>query len=188
MSKPISGIISSTEYRARVCISAILLLIITYKVYQKAYDKDAEGLQIQKRQQQQPKKIFDELSTVFAGIYKEASEYVLSKSIDFKAAYEFEGQKNFRLLNEYKKAVDESNIVSKTNPKGIITYVNKQFCMISGYREDELIGKSHNIVRHPDMPRSAFKEMWETIKEKRTWKGVVKNLKKTVEPISSIRL
>lgn len=141
------------------------------------------------------KKAFDELSAIFSEIHKEVSEYILSKNVDFKAVYELEGQKNFRLLNEYKKAVDESNIVSKTNPKGIITYVNKQFCMISGYREDELIGKSHNIVRHPDMPRSAFKEMWETIKEKKTWKGVVKNLKKdggtyivdtTIVPITDV--
>ena len=141
------------------------------------------------------KKVFDELYIIFIGIYKEASEYILSKSIDFQAVYEAEGQKNFRLLNEYKKAVDESNIVSKTNPKGIITYVNKQFCMISGYREEELIGKSHNIVRHPDMPRSAFKDMWETIKEKKTWKGTVKNLKKdggtyivdtTIVPITDV--
>ena len=141
------------------------------------------------------KKVFDELYIIFIGIYKEASEYILSKSIDFQAVYEAEGQKNFRLLNEYKKAVDEGNIVSKTNPKGIITYVNKQFCMISGYREEELIGKSHNIVRHPDMPRSAFKDMWETIKEKKTWKGTVKNLKKdggtyivdtTIVPITDV--
>ncbi len=84
-----------------------------------------------------------------------------------------------QLLNQYKDAVDESAIVSKTNIKGIITYVNKEFCNISGYTEDELMGKNHNIVRHPDMPSSAFKDLWHTIKElKQTWKGTVQNKKK----------
>jgi len=80
-----------------------------------------------------------------------------------------------QLLNDYKDAVDRSSIVSKTNPKGIITYINEPFCKISGYSKDELLGKNHNIVRHPDMPSSAFKEMWETLKEKKPWSGKVKN-------------
>ena len=82
------------------------------------------------------------------------------------------------LLNEYKKAVDLSNIVSKTNQKGIITYVNDKFCEISGYSKNELIGKAHNIVRHPGMPKEAFKELWDTIKSKKSWNGVIKNMKK----------
>jgi PAS domain S-box-containing protein len=83
------------------------------------------------------------------------------------------------LLQEYKDAVDESSIVSKTNDKGIITYVNKQFCLLSGYKKEELIGKSHNIVRHPDTPKEVFVEIWDTIKNKKTiWKGKIKNKKK----------
>ncbi len=85
---------------------------------------------------------------------------------------------NSNLLAEYKKAVDLSNIVSKTNPKGVITYVNDKFCEISGYTRDELIGKPHNIIRHPDMPREAFKELWDTIKAKKSWNGIVTNMKK----------
>jgi PAS domain S-box-containing protein len=85
---------------------------------------------------------------------------------------------NSNLLAEYKKAVDLSNIVSKTNPKGVITYVNDKFCQISGYSRDELIGKPHNIIRHPDMPREAFKELWDTIKSKKSWNGIVTNMKK----------
>ncbi len=81
-------------------------------------------------------------------------------------------------LNGYKMAIDETSIVSKTNPKGIITFVNKQFCEISGYDNKDLIGMPHNIVRHPDMPKEAFKELWKTIKSKKIWKGVVKNRKK----------
>lgn len=85
---------------------------------------------------------------------------------------------NSNLLSEYKKAVDLSNIVSKTNPKGVITYVNDKFCEISGYTRDELVGKPHNIIRHPDMSRDAFKELWDTIKAKNSWHGVVTNMKK----------
>jgi PAS domain S-box-containing protein len=84
-----------------------------------------------------------------------------------------------QLLNEYKDAVDDSNIVSKTDPTGRITYVNKKFCDISGYELEELIGKPHNVVRHPDMPKEAFADLWKTIsKDKKIWKGIVKNKKK----------
>ena len=69
-------------------------------------------------------------------------------------------------------------IVSRTNLKGIITYANETFAQISGYKIDELIGKPHNIVRHPDMPKSIFKELWETLKKDGLWSGVVKNLRK----------
>lgn len=82
------------------------------------------------------------------------------------------------LLNEYKRAVDLSNIVSKTNPKGIITYINDKFCQISGYSKAELIGKAHSVIRHPGMSKETFKDLWDTIKEKRTWNGIVKNMKK----------
>lgn len=84
-----------------------------------------------------------------------------------------------QLLNQYKDTVDRSSIVSKTDKRGIITYVNKAFCDISGYTEKELLGKPHNIVRHADVDSSIFKEMWHTIKDlKSPWKGIVKNRKK----------
>jgi len=83
-----------------------------------------------------------------------------------------------KMVDEYKKAVDEANIVTKTDTKGIITYANEKFCEISGYTKEELIGSPHKIVRHPDMPSSVFQEMWQTIQQKKTWKGVIKNLNK----------
>lgn len=83
-----------------------------------------------------------------------------------------------KLLEEYKMAIDESSLVSKTDLKGIITYANDAFVKISGYTRDELIGKPHNIVRHPDMPAETFKELWETIQNKKVWKGIIKNRKK----------
>jgi len=80
-----------------------------------------------------------------------------------------------QLLEQYKNAVDESLIVSKTNPSGLITYVNKQFCEISKYSQENLMGKNHNIIRHPDTPPSVFQHMWTTLKNKKVWKGILKN-------------
>jgi len=69
----------------------------------------------------------------------------------------------------------ETLIVSETNEKGIILYANADFCKIAGYSKNELIGQPHNFVRHPDMPKWAFKDLWETIKSGNTWTGIVKN-------------
>jgi len=69
-------------------------------------------------------------------------------------------------------------IISRTDLKGVITYVNETFAHISGYEPEELIGKPHNIIRHPDMPRSTFADLWETIQAGKTWRGYVKNLRK----------
>lgn len=86
------------------------------------------------------------------------------------------------LLNSYKQAVDKSNIVSKTDPDGFITYVNDEFLRVSGYTKEELIGRPHNVIRHPDMPTSVFEELWRTITAKKIWKGIVKNRKKDGTP------
>lgn len=69
-------------------------------------------------------------------------------------------------------------IVSHTNLYGIITYANDTFADISGYDVDELIGQPHNIVRHPDMPKSFFANLWETLGDGKIWSGYVKNLRK----------
>ena len=67
------------------------------------------------------------------------------------------------------------SIVSKTDLKGVITYANDDFVRISGFSREELIGKSHNIVRHPDVPPEFFEDMWKSLKAGRPWTGVVKN-------------
>ncbi|MEA3290460.1 MAG: PAS domain S-box protein [Campylobacterota bacterium] len=83
------------------------------------------------------------------------------------------------LLKQYKNAIDETTIVSKTDPKGIITFVNDKFCDISGCSREELLGKPQNAVRHPDVDPAVFEFMWFTIKDlKQTWTGEVKNKKK----------
>lgn len=66
-------------------------------------------------------------------------------------------------------------IVSETNEKGIIIYANADFCKIAGYSKDQLIGQPHNIVRHNDMPKAAFEDLWKTIQAGNIWNGIVKN-------------
>lgn len=73
---------------------------------------------------------------------------------------------------------DDLVIISQTDEKGVITYANKAFCEVSGYTVDELVGKPHNIIRHPDMPKGAFEKMWSTIEGGQAWNGIVKNLRK----------
>ncbi len=69
-------------------------------------------------------------------------------------------------------------LVTRTNPKGIITYANDDFVEISGFSREELIGKNHNVVRHPDMPPAAFEDLWMIVKEGKPWTGLVKNRSK----------
>jgi len=82
------------------------------------------------------------------------------------------------MLKQYKEAIEKSNIISTTDKEGIITFVNDEFCKISGYSKNELIGSNHNIVRHPDVDKSKFKLLWDTINSKQIYKDTVKNLAK----------
>lgn len=70
---------------------------------------------------------------------------------------------------------DTDFLVSQTDEKGKILFANADFCKIAGYTLEELIGKPHNIVRHPDMPQAAFRDLWDTVKSGRVWTGYVKN-------------
>lgn len=70
-------------------------------------------------------------------------------------------------------------LVSETDEKGNIIFANDDFCDIAGFTVDELIGKPHNVVRHPDMPKAAFKDLWSTIKSGGIWTGYVKNSTKS---------
>ncbi len=79
------------------------------------------------------------------------------------------------IFEQYTTAIDASYLVSKTDRNGIITYVNDVFCQISGYTRDELIGSSHNIVRHPDNSDTLYRDLWNTISGKKRWIGQIKN-------------
>lgn len=86
-------------------------------------------------------------------------------------------QSNEQLV-KYLDIVDEFVITSSTDKKGIITSASDAFCKISGFNEQELIGKNHRIIRHPDMPESVYKELWSIITQGGTWEGELKNKKK----------
>ena len=73
---------------------------------------------------------------------------------------------------------DGALIVSRTDVEGLITHANASFVEMSGYAFDELIGQPHYILRHPDMPAPAFKDLWDTVNAGRRWHGYVKNLRK----------
>ncbi|NQY20365.1 MAG: PAS domain-containing protein [Campylobacteraceae bacterium] len=73
---------------------------------------------------------------------------------------------------------DYSFLVSETDSKGIIKFANEDFCKIAGYDVEDLIGKPHNMVRHNDMPRAAFKDLWQTVQRGDIWDGYVKNATK----------
>ncbi len=85
------------------------------------------------------------------------------------------------LIRQYVQKIEQNNIVSKTDIDGVITFVSDAFCKISGYSREELIGNTHNLVRHPDVPVETFEKMWKTILKKQTYKSTVKNLSKSGE-------
>ncbi len=96
----------------------------------------------------------------------------------FNEEYEANRQ-NINLLKQYKDIADKSTIISKTDTRGKITYANDNFCKVSGYSKSELIGKNHNKIRHPDNPSEIYKDMWESIKNrKKEWNGILKNISK----------
>jgi len=91
-----------------------------------------------------------------------------------------EKKENFEIQKQFTDLVDKSSIISKSDKNGIITYVNDNFCKISEYSREELIGKTHGMVRHPDNPKEVYKDLWNTIKKKKIeWSGVLKNLSKS---------
>lgn len=83
--------------------------------------------------------------------------------------------KDKHIKDQYINAIEKSNIVSKTDIHGIITFVNDEFCELCGYTKEELIGQNHNIIRHEDTPKEAFKKLWNTILSGKVHKGIVKN-------------
>lgn len=82
------------------------------------------------------------------------------------------------LSSQLKSMIDSSSIVSKADPKGIITYVNDPFCEITGYTRDELIGQPHNIIRHPENYPLFFEQMWRTLQDRKIFRGIIKNRRK----------
>jgi aerotaxis receptor len=84
-------------------------------------------------------------------------------------------KKGLTVLDDGEVLYDDLFLLSETDEKGIITYVSDSFCRVAGYNEKELMGEPHNLVRHPEMPRKAFKSLWDSVQAKGFWTGFVKN-------------
>ncbi|WP_373073198.1 diguanylate cyclase domain-containing protein [Sulfurimonas sp.] len=102
--------------------------------------------------------------------YKDEIEIVEKTNVELEIA-------NDKIV-EYLDIVDKNVITSTTDTKGVIIKASQAFCDISGYSKDELIGKHHNIVRHPDMPKELYKELWSYIKNGKQWSGEILNRRK----------
>lgn len=107
-----------------------------------------------------------------AGVHQDITDLYLARQALEEANKE---------LQDYVDIVDKYVITSSTDKHGVITSSSEFFCNISGYSREELIGRSHNIVRHPDMPRSLYDDLWQTIKSGTTWQGEIKNRRKDGE-------
>ena len=92
-----------------------------------------------------------------------------------------ENQDSINLLHQYKKAIDLSLIVSTTDSNGVIKYANDNFCKVSGFSKDELIGKTHSILKDNNNSIALYKSMWDTIKNKKIWYGTFSNINKNGE-------
>lgn len=110
---------------------------------------------------------FVEMSHALRKNKKELESQVSERTNELATAY-------YRLMREL-DVVDKHVITSSTDLRGIIISASEAFCKISGYSNAELVGRSHNIVRHPDMPKEVFKDLWETIQSGKVWRGEIKN-------------
>ncbi|WP_442800727.1 methyl-accepting chemotaxis protein [Shewanella sp. AS16] len=84
-------------------------------------------------------------------------------------------QRNATVLNQEVRLNQGDELISITDKRGVISYVNTRFIEVSGYSQQELLGSNHNLVRHPEMPKAAFKELWDKLKAGQSWRGIVKN-------------
>ena len=149
-------------------IGLFVIFLLTYKFIFKYVTKPLEKLRLvlQKMKNKEfitlKPKSKDEIGEIFKDVNS------LSREL----------RNSLSLLDNYKDIMDESLIVTTADLNGTIKFVNDNFVSVSGYTQDEVIGRPHSIVRHQDTPKETFKNLWETIKDKKVWKGVLKNRKK----------
>ena len=106
----------------------------------------------------------------------------IERDVTEKKVFEAELLKRLKEITDYKYAIDESSIVAITNQKGIITHVNTNFCKISKYSSEELLGQDHRIVNSGYHPKEYIKQLWTTIAKGKVWKGELKNKAKDGTP------
>ena len=80
-------------------------------------------------------------------------------------------KRNNQVINQEVTFSKEEELITVTDKRGVIQYVNDEFCRVAGYDRDELMGKNHNIIRHPDMPKEAFGDMWSKLQNGENWRG-----------------
>ena len=83
--------------------------------------------------------------------------------------------KNQIIINNEVVFDKSQQLLAATDLDGVITYANNIFCHVSGYSQEELLGNSHHIVHHPDMPRAAFTDLWKKLQQHQSWRGLIKN-------------
>lgn len=116
-------------------------------------------------------------SNVQSQLLEENINYIFEQNFSGVLKH-FLDNENSENLKRLLSLTDKNIIMSSTDKRGIITSVSQAFCEVCGYTKEELIGQSHNIVRHPDTPSFIFEDLWETIQSGRTWRGEIKNKKK----------
>ncbi|MDX1295710.1 MAG: PAS domain-containing protein [Sulfurimonadaceae bacterium] len=88
------------------------------------------------------------------------------------------GTEGLTFLDDGEVLYDDLYLLSETDEKGVVTYANDSFLKIAGWSREDLVGQPHNVVRHPDMPKAAFKSLWDDVQSKGFWTGFVKNARK----------
>lgn len=110
----------------------------------------------------------------------QGAENPLERLAPLVVGSDFLDDKRFTNTMEKEVILQESDIlISSTDTRGVITFANETFCQIAGFTSQELIGKAHNIIRHKDMPKTAFADLWNIIKDGSLWCGIVKNATKS---------
>lgn len=110
----------------------------------------------------------------FQGIFEKLND-PLERLQPLVDASNYENNARFTKTEGQVPLADNDILISITDARGIIQFANKTFCVMAGYAPEEMLGKPHNMVRHPDMPKTAFKDLWEVLRSKNMWQGYVKN-------------
>jgi YesN/AraC family two-component response regulator len=128
---------------------------------------------------------FNDIDQIIKAIKLKVSDYIV-KPMQMKTTLKVLNKillvnYNQKLINKqqgelkiYKEILDQENLISETDLNGIIIYVNDIFCEVSGYSKEELLGKNHNIIRHPDVSPKIYENLWNTIQNKKVWRGKIK--------------
>ncbi len=159
---PTAGFFTYGEFYSTTKSNAILNCTTTMLVL-------SENLKQKRKKEKKSKKELTEDSK------KDINNTILDALTNFIQETSLELQKNVKLLEQYKRVVDITSLISKTDKDGIITYVNDKFCKTSKYMQSELIGKSHNIIRDRAVSDDVYRDMWHTIQKGKVWKGLLSN-------------